>query len=364
MKITFVIPSANLSGGIRIVAEHALMLHERGHTVTVVSGRRSRPSLKTRIKARLRGKPIARQRSQATHLDDMPFRVHTIDTARAVIESDVPDADIILATWWETAEWVFAMPKSKGIKVNFLQGYEAHPGQPRDRVEAVWRLPMRKIVVSQWLNGIAREHFNDSAAILIPNGIDTSKFAYIERSLSGKQTVGAMSSCESFKRFDLACDVVRELNRRGCMCEYVGFGAGEALPGVLPSGSRFEVAPAQKRIAEIYASCDCWLFTSDKEGYGLPLLEAMASGTPVVATPAGAAPELLQSGGGKLVDTDDPEILADAVEAILNLDDSGWRKMSKVARAEAELHSWDRIGDAMESALRQILEESAGGINS
>jgi glycosyltransferase involved in cell wall biosynthesis len=131
----------------------------------------------------------------------------------------------------------------------------------------------------------------------------------------------------------------------------------------LPEGARFEVAPRQDRIAEIYASCDCWLFTSSEEGYGLPILEAMSCGTPVVATRAGAAPELLASGGGILVDSDDPKDLADAVERILNLDDASWRAMSRAARAEAEKHSWDRIGGKMEEALKQILRESGRAVD-
>ncbi len=358
MDITFVIPRANLSGGIRIVAEHAQMLHERGHKVTVVAGRSEKPTIRSRVRAGLRGQFKLSVADGPTHLDDVPYCVRIVEHAGAIVADDVPDADLILATWWETAEWVAAMPACKGVKVNFFQGYEAHPGQPKDRVDAVWRLPMRKIVVSRWLEGIAREQFGDNSSILVPNGVSTSDFPFVERGLSGRRVVGAMFSTASFKRFDLACDVVRELQRRGRSVEFVGFGAREPERGVLPDGARFEVTPTQSRIAEIYGSCDCWLFTSDKEGYGLPLLEAMSSGTPVVGTPAGAAPELLQSGSGKLVDSDDPGVLADAVEGILSLGDAEWRDMSQLARAEAQRHSWDQIGDAMESALLQVLNES------
>ncbi|MBL4698223.1 MAG: glycosyltransferase family 4 protein [Phycisphaerales bacterium] len=361
LRITFVIPNANLSGGIRIVAEHARMLHERGHTVTVVSGRCSRPSLKTHIKAAIRGRRVLKVASGPTHLDDVPYRVHTIERHRQITADDVPDADIIFATWWETAEWIARMPKNKGVPVNFLQHYEAHPGQPKDRVDAVWRLPMRKIVVSNWLMDIANNQFDDMSAILVSNGLDTEHFAFKDRGLSGRKIIGAMytgMSKNNFKRFWLAAETVKVLQGRGIECNFIGFGGRSPLKDELPEGSCFETAPSQQRIANIYASCDCWLFTSDKEGYGLPLLEAMASGTPVVATPAGAAPELLQSGGGKLVDTDDPEVFADAVEAVLDLEDKEWREMSIAARAEAELHSWDKIGDAMENALKQILDES------
>jgi len=358
MKIVFIIPGANLSGGIRIVAEHARMLHERGHEVTVVAGRGRKRAVRARAISMLRGRAKGRRSGGATHLDDVPYRVHTIDRSGPIVADDVPDADLILATWWETAEWVAAMPECKGVKVSFLQGYEAHPGQPKDRVDVVWRLPMRKIVVSEWLDGISKEQFGDDTAILVPNGIETSAFRFVDRGLSGRRVVGAMWSPASFKRFDLACEIVRELDRRGCGVEFVGFGAAQAGQGVLPVGAKFEITPSQERIAEIYSSCDCWLFTSDKEGYGLPLLEAMSSGTPVVATPAGAAPELLQSGGGKLVDSDSPGVIADAVEEILSLEDAQWRGMSQAALAEAEKHSWEVIGGQMECALQRILDES------
>jgi glycosyltransferase involved in cell wall biosynthesis len=357
MKIIFVLPNLNLSGGTRIVAEHARMLHERGHEVSVASSVRRWPRVRDRFRAWAKGRPIARK-PEGSHLDGAAYRVVTTDRPRAVRADDLPDADLILATWWETAEWVAGMPESKGVKVNFLQHYEAHPGQPKERVDAVWRLPMRKIVVSDWLEGIAREQFGDASSILVPNGLDTGHFRFVERGPSGRRVIGGMASPAGFKRFPLAAETVRRVQGRAGESVFVGFGNDMSKAVWMPEGSRFEVTPSQTRIAEIYASCDCWLFTSDKEGYGLPILEAMSCGTPVVATPAGAAPELLASGGGILVDSDDPEVLADAVERILSMDDASWRAMSRAARAEAEKHSWDVIGDRMEAALKQILEES------
>jgi glycosyltransferase involved in cell wall biosynthesis len=361
MKITFVLAQANLSGGVRIVAEHARMLHERGHEVTVASSVRRRPGAVDRLKAWVQRRPLAQQ-PETSHLEGAPYRVVTTDRPRPVMADDLPDADLILATWWETAEWVAKMPASKGVKVNFLQHYEAHPGQPKERVDAVWRLPMRKIVVSTWLQEVAATRFGDRSAILVPNGLDVDHFRFVERGPSGRRVIGAMFSGMkkgSFKRFWLAAKCVETLRRRGVGCEFIGFGARAPRPDErLPEPSRFEIAPDQCRIPEIYSSCDCWLFTSETEGYGLPLLEAMACGTPVVATPAGAAPELLASGGGTLVDSSDPEEIANAVETLLGLDEAAWRAMSRAARAEAERHSWGVIGDRMEGALEQILAES------
>ena len=336
------------------------MLHERGHSVTVVCGRRARPSFVNKFKATLRGRKLPDASEGASHLDGMPYAVVRLDRARPIVESDLPDADLVLSSWWETTEWMWELPESKGVKVNFLQHHEIHPWLPADRVRAVWRLPIPKIVVSEWLQQIAKDVYGDGGAILVPNGLDTEQFGYVKRGPSGQMIIGAMASGmdqSSFKRFWLAVEAVKVMQSRGVGCKFVGFGS-ETDPAQLPADSLFEVHPSQDRIAEIYASCDCWLFTSDKEGYGLPLLEAMSCGTPVVATPAGAAPELLASGGGKLVRSDEPDDLADAVSEVLHLNDQDWRLMSELARAEAEKHSWGLIGDQMEGALELILAKA------
>ncbi|MFG0244499.1 MAG: glycosyltransferase family 4 protein [Phycisphaerales bacterium JB052] len=316
--------------------------------------------MKERLSRAVRGQWRQGNRFNASHLDDMPCSVVELDGCRPITEDDVPDADVILSSWWETTEWMQSYSDTKGVKVSFLQHHEVHSWLPVERVQNVWRLPIPKIVVSRWLQDIARDEYGDHGAILVPNGLDTDHFRFVDRGLSGKRVVGAMSGSmghASFKRFWLAVETVKVLQARGHEIEFVGFG-NRVEDGELPAHSKFEVAPEQARIAEIYASCDCWLFTSDKEGYGLPLLESMACGTPVVATPAGAAPELLESGGGVLVDSDEPNVLADAVERVLGLPDAEWRAMSKAARDEAERHSWSVIGDRMESALLEILSSA------
>lgn len=359
MKITFILANADLSGGVRIIAEHARLLHARGHQIRVVSCRPARAKASTILKGLIRGKPVKNPLGHQgrSHFDGLGLDWSVLAPGKTITAADVPDGDLIVATWWKTAEWMSTMPESKGIKVSFLQGYEMQSRQI-DRINAVWRLPVRKIVVSNWLQTIARERFNDPTAILVPNGTDTDHFQYRERGPSGRCVIGSMATSLSernCKRFRLAVATVETLRKRGVDCEFMGFGSSKSRSGDLPAGSRFETRPPQSRIPEIYASCDCWLFTSEYEGYGLPVLEAMACGTPVVATPAGAAPELLASGGGTLVNSDDPDQIADAVEGILNLDAASWSAMSRTARATADQHSWNKVGSRMEAALQTIL---------
>ena len=72
----------------------------------------------------------------------------------------------------------------------------------------------------------------------------------------------------------------------------------------------------QKRLAALYRGASCLVFPSHYEGFGLPLLEAMASGTPVVAARTGAVPEVAGD-AAVLVEAGSPVALALGIEEAL-----------------------------------------------
>ncbi|MEO1179167.1 MAG: glycosyltransferase family 1 protein, partial [Pseudomonadota bacterium] len=153
MKITFVSPPPNLSGGVRVIAIHAERLAKRGHEVTVVAPRRARTA-----KAGLRdlGRNLTRGRLTAgpvtSHYDQLEAaRLVLLDHAGPVTEADVPDGDIVVATWWETAFSVAAFPASKGRKVYFIQHHEVHHAGRRHIAAGSYHLPLKKITISNWL---------------------------------------------------------------------------------------------------------------------------------------------------------------------------------------------------------------------
>jgi glycosyltransferase involved in cell wall biosynthesis len=364
MKITFIIPRADTSGGVRVVSIYAKKLQERGHKVVIVSRPHREPTLRERFSAMVGKRPLPyAARKVPSLIDGLGVEHRQIESHRAITADDVPDADVVVATWWETAEWVANYPPSKGAKAYFLQHYEAHDNIPADRVDATWRLPMHKIVIANWLAAMSKDQFGDGDYSLVPNSVDTSQFYAPPRDKQPTPTVGLMYShvpfkgCDiSLKAFDLAAKKVPGL-------KLVAFGnraPTEQLP--LPAGAEFVCQPAQKTIKDIYAKADAWLFASRSEGFGLPILEAMACRTPVIATPAGAAPELLSNGGGMLVPEENPEAMAEAIAAICQMDSSAWRTMSDKAYQTATSYSWDDATTLFEAALNRARKLATAGV--
>ena len=92
------------------------------------------------------------------------------------------------------------------------------------------------------------------------------------------------------------------------------------------------------------------------EGMPLTILEAMASGLPVVATPVGGTPELVRHGEtGYLVPVDDPEALAMAVTSLLD-DPTRARKMGRRGRTTVDAgYGWEDVIDRTEAVYREVL---------
>jgi glycosyltransferase involved in cell wall biosynthesis len=358
MRITLVLPFAGTAGGTRVVATYADRLHKRGHQIVVVSTPKRDPGLGAKLRSFAKGNGWPRALGPS-HFDHVDVDHRVIDRYRPIIDADVPDADVVIATWWETAEWVSRLSPAKGVKAYFIQHDETQLSDQKDRVIATWGLPMHKVTIAQWLADLGKTRAPDDAIALVPNAVDLNQFNAPARGKQRTPTVGVMYSQAKFKGCDIAVRAYELAKSEIPSLKLVAFGTQEpnaSLP--LPEGARYVKDPPQDEIRGIYADCDAWLFASRSEGFGLPILEAMACRTPVIAAPAGAAPELLSPGGGILVPGEDPSQMARAINQICSLDDNAWRAMSDIAYQTATKYTWDDATSRFEEFLTRIVSHS------
>ena len=193
-----------------------------------------------------------------------------------------------------------------------------------------------------------------SAAVGIwGRGVDTDLFTPERRSdelraslLRGGETlVLSVGRLSDEKRLDVLIDAFAALQPRGGGLTLVIAGDGpsrERLERRAPPSVRFLGELRGEELARLYASADLFCFPSTTDTFGQVLLEAGASGLPVIAARAGGASELVDDGAsGLLVSPDDPLALADAVGALAG---STSRRRSYGARARelATERTWTR----------------------
>ena len=104
---------------------------------------------------------------------------------------------------------------------------------------------------------------------------------------------------------------------------------------------------------KLFNSADVYLHTSEYEGFGLPILEAMACGIPVVASRRASIPEIVGK-AGKLVDLNDEECVKEFAEAILQILDSNI-KIDRLAFERSIEFSWEKTARETLEVYTEVL---------
>ncbi len=356
MRITIMLPCASIAGGVRVAAIYAQKFAERGHEVTVVSFERKKKNLIFRTRRKLLN-PIKKFRAKPAtdQLDFLGDRHIVLESINSMRPQDIPDADVIIATWWETAFAVASLPPSKGRKFYFIQHHEVHEHLRTHLSAGSYYLPLKKVTISQWLVDTMAGTYGDHDVALIENSVDMEMFNAPERGRAPRPTVGLLYASNPFKGVDVSLKAIEIARARVPDLQVIAFGARPVNPALpLPRGSTYHEAPRQSEIRDIYAACDVWLCGSRAEGFHLPPSEAMACRCPVVSTRIGGAVEIVTEGvNGHIVDVEDSATLGARLADVLALPEAEWKAMSDAAHARACNYTWDHAADKFLDILEQ-----------
>jgi glycosyltransferase involved in cell wall biosynthesis len=271
---------------VRAILTYADRLAIRGHAVTLVVPARGAMSAGWR---NVRG-------AGPTWVTNFRPRVRWVPRWEAAA---LPDADVTLATAWQSAPVVAAAPTRCGAKFYLIQHYESlYHGAPAT-VDATYRLPLRRIVISTWLADVLRERFAAESDVLV-TPVDRALFHPVPvRVTTSRPRVLMLHHDYAWKGVADGLDAVRHVRARVSGLWLVGFGVKpprERLPY-----DEFHANPPQERLAELYSGCEIYLCPSWDEGLGMPSMEAMACGAALVTYDNGGSRDYARDADTALV---------------------------------------------------------------
>lgn len=194
--------------------------------------------------------------------------------------------------------------------------------------------------------------------IALPLGVDTVTFHPARADREGlRRRLGLTSRHRLLvfagrpareKRVDVLVEAVERLGD-----PYVLLLVGAA--SAAPSSERVIELPYQtdpKDLAALMAGCDAFVHANDAEPFGLIVLEAMASGLPVVGVDSGGVAESVDHGVGELARRSTPEDFAEAVDALFARDVAAVGRAAR-ERADRE-HGWDRVFGKLSAVYAEL----------
>lgn len=286
MRVTFLCPHLRIAGGVRAILTYADRLARRGHQVEVV------------VPERRSGRGLWRRRGPAT-VAWMPELRAQIRHVPRWVPAELPEADALIATAWQSAAPAAEAPPSRGAKFYLVQHYESlYHGAP-DEVEATYSLPLRKIVISSWLRDVMSERFGAAAEVIV-TPVDTALFHRVAVSVGTARPRVLMLHHEyAWKGVTDGLEAVRLARRAVPDLFLVGFGVKPPRAG--QPYDEFHADPPQATLAAIYSAADIYLCPSWDEGLGMPPMEAMACGAALVTYDNGGCRDYARDGETALV---------------------------------------------------------------
>jgi glycosyltransferase involved in cell wall biosynthesis len=329
LRICYLLEDTALFGGVKIVLQQADLLARRGHAVTIAS-RGPRPAwfpLETEFRQVERFEPAT-----------------------------LPEADVTVATFWTTIAAAAAVPSGQGV--HYCQGFEGsqvHNVAEHPAILAAYATPIPAMVLAPQLGDLIRERFG-RPSFLVPPPLEPM---WRPRPRLGPHRPPRVLVVHPFenvwKGVRTALVAVRRLREGGVPCRLVRLSQWPLVAAeravLEPDEFHYHLLPAE--VARLMRGCDLLLAPSwETEGFGLPVLEAMACGVPVVASDI-AAFRFFAASAARLVPFDDVGAFVDQARAIVS-SRSTWRGMRRAGLAAVRPFAAEQIAATAEEAMRWV----------
>ena len=206
---------------------------------------------------------------------------------------------------------------------------------------------------------------------MIPNGVDLERF----RPPTPDERRAARAELGLGTEERVAVFVGHEFSRKGLSFAIRGLQVAPSVLLLIIGGNDDIIAEANAEAQELgvgdrvlflgprgsltpfLAASDFFVLPSAYEANALVVLEALASGLPVIATPVGFAPEIIADGeNGWLVERDGRRV-GERMEQLANLDDDELAQWSRNARATAERYGWRGVAQHYLELVEQLRAE-------
>ena len=262
----------------------------------------------------------------------------------------MPDADIVVATGWQTSGWVQALPAAKGLPFYFVQNDERRFDP---RASETWTHPAHRFTCSEWLSDLLRENGHSTLG-WIGNAIDPAEFALEEPVAARGPVVSMLYHRAPFKGAE---DGIRALELVKTSIPELQVEVFSARPPShrLPSWWTVHVRPDTDALRALYNRSAVFLHPSHLEGWPLPPMEASVCGAVVVAAANRGVTEYVDQQVGRVVPVGDAEALARSTLEVLT-NTTLRQRLSAAAQARVQSFSWKDNTTALERLFARGLE--------
>ncbi len=337
MNITFLLPHVKISGGVKALIEYANRLQSMGHNARMfIPGKAAkwyRPDQK--MKARREG-----VKTLPAETVDWMNNSLAVEVFPEPDPAYIPDADILIASAWQTAELAATFPASKGKPFYFVQHYESLWTRDKSSAAKTYDLPTQTLAISTWLKGILKEKHGKTAEVLV-TPVDHDIFSCDTKQWNTPRRVCLLHHDYDWKGYIEGIETIRKVKLQGKNVELVVFGGKTKNPAPLFESAGFEFEyhyrPNPERLRGIYSSCDIYLCPSWYEGLGMPAMEAMACRSALVTADTGGCLDYAIDGETALVSpardvdglTRNLIRLLDDESLLKSISENGYRKISE-----------------------------------